>query len=156
MNFSRCDLVPLPLKIKKKRKRKLARLLGNKSYWEVSTSKSNLVKGRKEGRRESWMRGQQTCPLYNITYQHVNSKLGRQHTKAPLAAAIGPFFYELNYWSPHKTHDVNDVWRLPTSLGSTSNTLFEQWCGFFYVPQEQIGVSAVRRLLRFFILNRED
>ena len=48
------------------------------------------------------MRGQQTCPLYNITYQHVNSKLGRQHTKAPLAAAIGPFFYELNYCSPTK------------------------------------------------------
>ena len=41
------------------------------------------------------MRGQQTCPLYNITYQHVNSKLGRQHTKAPLAAAIGPFFMRL-------------------------------------------------------------
>ena len=39
------------------------------------------------------MRGQQTCPLYNITYQHVNSKLGRQHTKAPLAAPIGPFFF---------------------------------------------------------------
>ena len=35
--------------------------------------------------------------IYYITYQHVNSKLGRQHTKAPLAAAIGPFFYELNY-----------------------------------------------------------
>ena len=25
---------------------------------------------------------------------------------------------------------------LATLLGSTSPTLFEQWCGFFYVPQE--------------------
>ena len=26
--------------------------------------------------------------------------------------------------------------RLATPPGSTSPTLFEQWCGFFYVPQE--------------------
>ena len=32
---------------------------------------------------ESWMREQQTYPL--------NSKFGRQHTKAPLAAALSPF-----------------------------------------------------------------
>ena len=25
---------------------------------------------------------------------------------------------------------------LATPLGSTSPTLFEKWCGFFYVPQE--------------------
>ena len=29
-----------------------------------------------------------------------------------------------------------DVWRLTPTPGSTSPTLFEQWCGFFYVPQE--------------------
>ena len=29
-------------------------------------------------------------PSYN-TFQHVNSKLGRQHLKAPLAAALSPF-----------------------------------------------------------------
>ena len=29
-----------------------------------------------------------------------------------------------------------DVWRLTTTPGSTSPTLFEQCCGFFYVPQE--------------------
>ena len=38
--------------------------------------------------------------------------------------------------------------------GSTSRTFFEQWCGFFYVPQEQISVSAMRRELRFFVLIR--
>ena len=27
-----------------------------------------------------------------------------------------------------------DVWRLTTTPASTSPTLFEQWCGFFYVP----------------------
>ena len=36
----------------------------------------------------------------------------------------------------HPTHDVNDVWRLATPPGSESPTLFEQWCGFFYIPQE--------------------
>ena len=34
------------------------------------------------------------------------------------------------------THDVNNVWRLATARGSTSPTLFEQWCRFFYIPQE--------------------
>ena len=29
-------------------------------------------------------------------------------------------------------------------------------CEFFYVPQEQISESAVRRDLRFFVLTRED
>ena len=46
--------------------------------------------------------------------------------------------------------------RLDTPPGSTSPTLFEQWCGFFYVPQEQISKSAVRRNLRFFVLIREE
>ena len=32
------------------------------------------------------------------------------------------------------THPVQG--RLPTPPGSTSPTLFEWWCGFFYVPQE--------------------
>ena len=37
---------------------------------------------------------------------------------------------------------------LSLAPGSTSSTFFEQWCGFFYVPQEQISVSAMRRDLR--------
>ena len=55
----------------------------------------------------------------------MNSKLGRQHTKAPLAAT--------------PTHDVNDVMccvKIDNTTGSTSPTLFEERCGFFYVPQE--------------------
>ena len=30
-------------------------------------------------------------PSYNTYFTHVNSKLGRQHTKAPLAAPLSPF-----------------------------------------------------------------
>ena len=41
--------------------------------------------------------------------------------------------------------------RLATPLGSTSPTLFKQWCGFFYLPKKnQIGESAVRQELWFF------
>ena len=64
----------------------------------------------------------------------MNSKLGRQHTKAPLAAALSPFVSLL--YPPNPCCKWCDVWRLTTTLGSTSPTLFEQWCGFFYVPQE--------------------
>ena len=35
-------------------------------------------------------------------------------------------------------------------------TLFEQCCGFFYVPQEQISKSAERWDLRFLVLIQED
>ena len=45
------------------------------------------------------MRGQQMRPLYKI-YQHVNSKLGRQLTRAPLAAAISAFISLLYQPSP--------------------------------------------------------
>ena len=48
------------------------------------------------------------------------------------------------------------VWRLTTPAGSTSPTLFKQWCRFFYVPQEPDKLSAVRRDLWFFFLIRED
>ena len=57
---------------------------------------------------------------------YVNSKVGRQHTKVPLAAALSPFMsllYPPNPWC--------DVWRLAWTPGSTSPTPFKQWCGFF-------------------------
>ena len=65
---------------------------------------------------------------------HVNSKFGRQHTKAPLAAALSPFMILL--YPPKPWCEWCDVCRLTTPLRSTSPTLFEQWCRFFYVPQE--------------------
>ena len=46
------------------------------------------------------------------------------------------------------THPTQE--RLATPPGSTSPTIFEQWRGFFYVPQNQISESAVKRDLRFF------
>ena len=72
-------------------------------------------------------------PCYN-TFWHVNSKLGRQHTKAPPAAALSPFV-SLTY-PPNPWCQWCDVWRLTTTPGSTCPTLFEQRCGFFYVSEE--------------------
>ena len=45
-----------------------------------------------------------TCPLY----KHANSKLGRQHTRAPttLAAPISPYMTHCN---PFIAHDMNDA-----------------------------------------------
>ena len=47
------------------------------------------------------------------------------------------------HWQPlsvhlwaHCTYPTHDVWRLATPPGSEFPTLFEQWCGFFYIPQE--------------------
>ena len=47
----------------------------------------------------SCIRGQQTCPL-TIHFNTVNSELGRQHTKAPLAAALSPFMSLLYQANP--------------------------------------------------------
>ena len=81
---------------------------------------------------EPWMRGQQTCPL--TIHFNMNTKLGRQHTKAPLEASLSPFMSFL--YPPNPWCEWCDEWRLTTTPGSTSPTLFEQWCGFFYVPQK--------------------
>ena len=43
-------------------------------------------------------------PSYNL-YKHVNSKLGCQHRKAAVAAAIGPFFMSLPYCTAYPTRD---------------------------------------------------
>ena len=130
-----------------------------------------------EGRKESWtIRGQRTCPLYNIYINIITVSLDvsiqRRHRKPSLrtagafpvvaslpptgnasavrrllTAGIVPFFVSLLY---HPTHDLNDVWRLATKLGLTSPALFEQ--RNIYIPQKQISLSAVRRDLRFFLL----
>ena len=42
---------------------------------------------------------------------------------------------------PILTQSQNPL-RLATPPGSTSPTLLEQFCGFFYVPQEQIDVAT--------------
>ena len=44
----------------------------------------------------------------------------------------------------------------PEKMGHTTGvndpTLFEKWCGFFYVPQNQISENDVRGDLGFFVL----
>ena len=79
---------------------------------------------------------QQTCPpkiYFNMWSWTVSSDVSiqRRHWQ-PLA--LSPFMillYPPNHWC-----EWCDVCRLTTTPGSTSPTLFEQWCGFFYVPQE--------------------
>ena len=84
---------------------------------------------------ESWMRGQQTYPLtiHFLTCEQ-EARTSAYKLKALLAAALSPFVSLL--YPPNPWCEWCDVWRLTTTPGSTSPTLFEQWCGFFYVPQE--------------------
>ena len=82
---------------------------------------------------ESWMRGQQTCPLtIHFKMWTVSTDVSIQRRRWQ------PLSVHLWAYCTHPTHDANDVmcegW--PQHLGSESPTLFEQWCGFFYVPQE--------------------
>ena len=71
---------------------------------------------------------------WTVVDETTTDVLGRLHTKAPLAAALSPFMSLL--YPPNPWCEWCDVWRLTTTPRSTSPTLFEQWCGFFYVPQE--------------------
>ena len=80
------------------------------------------------------MRGQQTCPLtIHFNMWTVSSDVSRQRRHWQ------PLSVHLWAYCTHPTHDVNDVmcegW--PQHLGLRPlSTLFEQWCGFFYVQQE--------------------
>ena len=99
------------------------------------------------GRKQSWQRGQQTCPV-NMWTVSSDVSIQRRHQQPP----------SVHLWAYCKNTQpmVWMMWcvRLATPPGSTSSTLFEQWCRFFYVPQEPD--SVVRRDLRFFVVIRED
>ena len=87
---------------------------------------------------EEWMRGQQTCPLtihFNMWTVRSDVSIQRRHWQ--------PLSVHLWAYCTHPTHDVNDLWRLTTTPGSTSPALFEQRCGFFYVPQEPKTISHI-------------
>ena len=80
---------------------------------------------------ESWMRGQQTCPLtihLNMWTVSSDVSIQRRHWQ--------PLSVHLWAYCTHPWCEWCDEWRLTTTPGSTSLTLFKQWCGFFYVPQE--------------------
>ena len=81
-------------------------------------------------------------PSYNTYFKHVNSKLWRQHTKAPLAAAFSPFMsllYPPNPWSMH----VNDVmWESwPQHRGLRPLLFSNSGVGSFTSHKNQISVS---------------
>ena len=98
-------------------------------------------------RKESWMKGQQTCPLLYI--YNVNSKLGHCNTKVPLAAAL------VHLWAycTYSSHDVNDVMceRWPHHQGLCPLHFSNSGVGSFMSHKNQISVSAVRQDLRFFL-----
>ena len=77
--------------------------------WIKFVQGSVLPRGISEWMNEEpWMRGQQTCPL--TIHFNMNTKLGRQHTKAPLEAALSPFMSFL--YPPNPWCEWCDEWRL--------------------------------------------
>ena len=80
------------------------------------------------------MRGQQMCPLTIFINMWTVSSHQHQHTRVPLAAAFSLFMSLL--YPPYPWGEWCNVWRLATPPGSTSPTLFKQWGGSFYIPQE--------------------
>ena len=86
------------------------------------------------------MREQQTCPpTIHFNMRTVSSDVSSMWTVSSdvsicLRIALSPFVSLL--YPPNPWCEWCEVWRLTTTSGSTSPTLFEQWCGFFYVPQE--------------------
>ena len=73
---------------------------------------------------------------YKILYQHV--AVSSDFTLQGVAGSHSQSIYDLTVpTQPMMWVMWCDVWRLATQPGSMSPTRFEQWCGFFYVPQEQ-------------------
>ena len=102
---------------------------------------------------ESWMRGQQTCPLtihFNMWTVSSDVSIQRRHWQ--------PLSVHLWAYCTHPTHDVNDVmcegW--PQHRGLRPLLFSNSGVGSFTSHKNQISVSTVRRDLRFFFLIRED
>ena len=101
---------------------------------------------------ESWMRGQQTCPLtihFNMWTVSSDVSIQRRHWQ--------PLSVHLWAYCTHQTHDVNDVmcegW--PQHQGLRPLLFSNSDVGSFTSYKNQISASAVRRDLRFFVLIRE-
>ena len=101
---------------------------------------------------ESWMRGQQTCPLtihFNMWTVSSDVSIQRRHWQ--------PLSVHLWAYCTHPTHDVNDVmcegW--PQHRGLRPLLFSNSGVGSFTSYKNQISASAVRRDLRFFVLIRE-
>ena len=98
---------------------------------------------------ESWMRGQQTCPLtihFNMWTVSSDVSIQRRHWQ--------PLSVHLWAYCTHPTHDVNDVmcegW--PQHRGLRPLLFSNSGVGSFTSYKNQISASAVRRDLRFFVL----
>ena len=125
--------------------------------WPISTliryCMPNLVSlaiSRNEGKSHGW---QQTYPLtIYINMWTVSSDVSIERRQwQPLSV-----HFLWVYCTAYPTLDVTDMWRLASAPGSTSSSFFEQWFGFFFLPQELDKWSAVRWNLQFFDLIRED
>ena len=82
---------------------------------------------KEEGRSQGWGDNRHILFTIHINMITINSDISIQECHwQPLSVHL---------WA-HCTYPTHDVWRLATPPGSESPTLFEQWCGFFYVPQE--------------------
>ena len=95
-----------------------------------SNSYSVRKEGRKEGRIHGWEENRHA--LFTIYLEMFNSRAQTSAYKAPLAAAFSPFMsllYPPNPWCDWHVKVAHTTRVLPPSL-------FQQWCGFFYVPQE--------------------
>ena len=82
----------------------------------------------------------------------MNSKLGHQHTKAPLAATLSPSD-ELTVPTQPMMWLVGEGW--PPHRGLRPLLFWNSGVGSFTSYKNQISASAVRRDLRFFVLIRE-
>ena len=89
---------------------------------------------------DQWFAAWQFLKKWLLIEDVLTIKEGRSHGWEDVAIqtrhwqppwSIMSLLYPLNPWC-----EWCDVWRLTTPLGSMSPTLFEQWCVFFYVPQE--------------------
>ena len=121
----------------------------------LAVRKNNNIQSRKEGRSHGWEDNRSA--LFTI-YMYINMwivlKLGRQHTKAPPAAALSPFMsllFPANPW-------CDCCAKVGHSTGVYVHYSFRKvvWVLLRRSHKIQISVCAVRRDLRFFVLIRED
>ena len=119
----------------------------------VQHGKGSLMSPQYKKNEESWMRGQQTCPLtIYFNMWTVSSGVSRQRRRWQ------PLSVHLWAYCTHPAHDGNDVmsddW--PQHRGLRPLLFSNSGVGSFTSYKNQISVGAVRRDLRFCVLIQQD
>ena len=119
------------------------------SIWDAAI-KHNMLNYHKSEKKSNYFLAS-LCKDFNNVYTRSPPLFFRYNTFIEGGSWGYPYIRRVSLQITHPAQE-----RLATPPGFTFPTLFEQWCGFFYVQQEPDKWKCRERDLRFFVVTWED